>query len=245
MAMMPDSLRESDDSDAQYEFARLCRPLPDQGIITQVDSTGSSADHRLRFGFRQRLSFVNINANYDFSSNYDDISDPVDNYDQDIEWARSGARHGLGASVNFRLPLNISADTNFDWSSGSPYTLQTGDDDNFDTSSNDRPVDPLTGAMVSRNSLTGPGFFEVGMRFSTAVQLRSDAVEAGEGGPIASDGYYGQRTGLRMTIQADVRNLLNKVNFQNPSGVVSSPFFGEYTRSRDARSVQLQVRFNF
>jgi hypothetical protein len=83
------------------------------------------------------------------------------------------------------------------------------------------------------------------MQFSKAIQLRSDRVEGGEGGPIASSGYYGQRTGLRMTIQANISNLLNKVNFQNPSGVLSSPFFGLYTQAREARRVQVQARFDF
>jgi len=234
IATMPSGLTSSE----QREFARLCRPSPDEGNIDQLDSTGSSADHRLRFGFRQRLSFMNVNGSYEFSSNYDDTSTPADNYDLDAEWARSGARHGVGASVNVRLPFNFNADTSFDWRGGSPYTLRTGTDDNFDTSNNDRP------AGEPRNSLTGPGSFVVDLQFSKSVQLRSDTA-LGEGGPIAAAGYYGQRTGLRMTIQANISNLLNEVNFQNPSGVLSSPFFGKYTRASDPRRVSLQVRFDF
>jgi hypothetical protein len=235
VATMPGGLTSSE----QTEFARLCRPSPDEGNIDQLNSTGSSVDHRLRFGFRQRLSFANLNASYEYASSYDDTSDPANNYDLDAEWARSGAPHGLNASVNVRLPLNINADTSFNWSSGSPFTLRTGRDDNFDTANNDRP------AGVARNSLTGPGYFQMDMQFSKAIQLRSDRVEGGEGGPIASSGYYGQRTGLRMTIQANISNLLNKVNFQNPSGVLSSPFFGLYTQAREARRVQVQARFDF
>ena len=144
-------------------------------------------------------------------------------------------------SANFRMPWNINADTIFNWNTGQPYTLETGRDDNQDTSTNDRP------AGVPRNSLTGPGFFEVNMRLSKSIQLRSEEVfiEGAGAGPAASGGYYGQRTGLRMTIRAQIDNLLNHTNFQSFSGVQTSPFFGLPTRARAPRSVGLSVRFDF
>ena len=219
-----------------------CRPLPGRGNIVQLESTGTSRDQRVRFGFRQRMSFLNVNGSYEFSSNYSDAADnPANNYDLDAEWGRDGARHRFNASVNVRLPWNINMDTRTDWQSGEPYTLRTGTDDNRDTNNNDRPVG------VPRNSLTGPGFFEVDMELSKSIQLRSDRVEVegGAGGPVASGGYYGQRTGVRMTLSASVANLLNTVSFQNISGVMSSRFFNLPTRARDARRVSLQARFNF
>jgi hypothetical protein len=85
----------------------------------------------------------------------------------------------------------------------------------------------------------------VGINLSKAIQLRSDTVETGETGPIASGGYYGQRTGLRMTVSANVTNLLNNVNYQSFSGVRTSPFFGLPTRARDPRRMTLSVRFDF
>jgi len=219
-----------------------CRPQPARGNIDQLESTGTSQDQRLRFGFRQRMSFLNINGSYEFSSNYSDaVDNPANNYDLDAEWGRDGARHRFSASANLRLPWNVNMDTQTDWQSGDPYTLRTGTDDNRDTNNNDRPVG------VPRNSLTGPGFFEVDMQLSKSIQLRSDRVEVegGAGGPVASGGYYGQRTGVRMTLSASVSNLLNMVNFQNINGVQSSSFFGLPTRARNARRVSLQARFNF
>ncbi len=219
-----------------------CRPLPERGNIYQLESTGTSRDQSLRLGFRQRLSYLNIQGSYEFSSNYSDaVDNPADHYDLAAEWGRDGARHRLNASLNVRLPWNVNMNTRTDWRSGEPYTLRTGSDDNRDTNNNDRPPG------VPRNSLTGPGFFEVDMELSKSVQLRSDRVEVEGGGTgsIASGGYYGQRTGVRMTLSASVTNLLNKVNFQNVSGVQSSRFFGLPTRARDARRVSLQVRFNF
>ena len=193
------------------------------------------------------MSFVNINGSYTYSSNYSDTfgmssSLPADNYDLASEWGRFGSAHRINSSFNLRLPFNINANTGLNWNSGNPYSLRTGKDDNRDTNTNDRP------AGVPRNSLTGPGSFTMSMDLSKSIQLRSDRVEIGEGGstgPVAGGGYYGQRTGLRMTISVRAQNLLNNVNFQSFSGVMTSPFFRKPTRARDGRSLNGSLRFNW
>ncbi len=230
--------------------ATCVTPDPARGIVTQLESTGTGKNHTFRLGVRHRFSFLNINGNYNFNSQYDDTYGtawalPADNYDLASEWGRSRASHSVNSSFNVRLPWNINADTLLVWQSGSPYTLRTGRDDNQDGSNNDRP------AGVPRNSLTGPSFFEVGMNLSKSVQLRSDQVLiAGENGrpttgPAAGGGYYGLRTGLRMTITAEIQNLLNKVNFSSYNGIQTSSFFGLPTSARSGRKILMSARFNF
>ena len=244
--------------DATKSTRRSCQPgqdaltcvIPDPtlGVVSQLESTGTSRNHNILLGGRQRLSFLNINGNYNFNSVYADTygfgwSLPADNYDLDSEWGRSGARHRISSSFNIRLPWNINADTRLDWESGRPYTLRTGRDDNQDGSNNDRP------SGVPRNSLTGPSFFEVGMNLSKSIQLRSDQIAVGEAGPatgpVVGGGYYGQRTGLRMTLTAQIENLLNKVNYNSFNGIQTSSFFGLPTSARDGRRISLSARFNF
>ena len=121
--------------------------------------------------------------------------------------------------------------------------MGTGRDDNQDGSNNDRP------SGVPRNSLTGHSFFEVGMNLSKSIQLRSDQIAVGEGGPasgpVVGGGYYGQRTGLRMTLTAQIENLLNKVNYNNFNGIQTSSFFGLPTSARDGRRISLSAKFTF
>ena len=238
--------------------ATCLRPDPTRGNINQLESGGVSNNHNLRFGFRQRFSTVNINGSYTFSSNSSNVtggggfggfggggfgggggrnSGPSDNYDLNSEWGRFGSAHRFNASANFRLPWNINANTSFQMNSGNPYSLRTGTDDNHDTNTNDRP------AGVPRNSLVGPGYFEMGLNLSKTIQLVSPGAEVQGGGPAG--GYYGRRSGIRMTITANAQNLLNNVNFQSFSGVQTSSFFGQATRARDARQIRLTVRFNF
>ena len=87
------------------------------------------------------------------------------------------------------------------------------------------------------------------MNLSKSVQLRSDQLAIGEAGastgPVVGGGYYGQRTGLRMTLTAEIENLLNKVNYNSFNGIQTSSFFGLPTSARDGRRISLSARFNF
>jgi hypothetical protein len=53
----------------------------------------------------------------------------------------------------------------------------------------------------------------------------------------------GART--RFEVFLETYNLLNTVNFENPSGVITSGSFATYTTARDARQVQWGARIQF
>jgi len=219
------------------------RPQLERGNIIQLESTGLSSTHEFRVGFQQRFSFINVRGNYSALSAYSDVTDdpldlPADNYDMSSEWGRIAPRHGVNSSVNLRMPWNVAADMEFNWNSGDPYSIVTGRDDNRDTNTTDRP------GGVGRNSLTGPSFFEMNLNFSKTFTLVPEA-SANTQGPLAGGGYFGRRSGIRMTISAEAQNVLNKVNYDRISGVLTSPFFGKPIRARDGRQVSLSMRFNF
>jgi hypothetical protein len=46
-------------------------------------------------------------------------------------------------------------------------------------------------------------------------------------------------------ISAQISNLLNHVNFNSFSGILTSPFFGEPSQARPARSLEFNFRFTF
>jgi len=54
---------------------------------------------------------------------------------------------------------------------------------------------------------------------------------------------FGSRT--RFDVFLEAYNLLNTVNFENPSGVIVSGSFTTYTTARDARQIQWGARFQF
>ena len=219
------------------------RPLPDRGDIIQLESTGNSEDHQFRLGFQRRWSFMNVRGNYTLRSSYGDASGfgfgtPADNYNLASEWGPDDQRHEADVSVNLKLPWNLDADTQFNWSSGEPYNLETGRDDNQDSNTNDRPPG------VTRNSLTGPSFFEMDLNLSKSFILIPE-IDAGSLDAAGGGGYFGRRSGMRMTIEARAENVLNRMNVGRLSGVITSPFFGLPTRARDAREISLEMRFDF
>ena len=52
-------------------------------------------------------------------------------------------------------------------------------------------------------------------------------------------------THKRLDVFVEAYNLLNAVNYENPSGTISSASFTVYTTARDARQVQWGARFQF
>jgi len=233
------------------------RPDPTRGNIILLESSARSRYHELSLRVNQRLGSSSFNFNYTLSSNYDDtggtFSLPASSYDLSGEWGRSSQqqRHSVFAGYNFNLPWRISANTRVRLSSGRPYNITTGSDDNGDTHSNDRP----TG--ISRNSGDGPGNFEVdlGLRKTFALrrsQPRQSGARQGSSAEAAGRNFQGggaNRNGGRrdteLSINANISNLFNHTNFSRYSGVMSSPYFGRANSARSPREVELGIQINF
>lgn len=202
------------------------RPDPNEGNVLEMQSTGRSQSHSLRLGMRQRLSFVNYNASWTLSSDYGNTEGPfylpMDSRNPDADWGRSGfnARHRYNFTVNMQTPFDTLLTVGGSGSSGQPYNITTGRDDNGDQNTNDRP------AGVARNSGNGPRFFSVDATLTKTVRL-------------------GGNGGRQLSVFANVTNVLNLVNFRNPSGVMTSSYFGIPTSAADARDIEIGVRYQF
>jgi hypothetical protein len=77
---------------------------------------------------------------------------------------------------------------------------------------------------AGRNTITGPGTFNVNMALSKNVNL-------------------GRARGISIRVQAN--NVFNTVQFSSIDAVVNSPTFGQVTGVRPMRSVQVVTRFRF
>jgi hypothetical protein len=107
--------------------------------------------------------------------------------------------------------------------SGLPYTMTTGRDDNHDGLATDRPPG------VPRNTLQGPGFAELDVRWSRDFFFVKSKKDKGPAAPIGMDAF----------------NVSNRVNYAGFSGNLSSPFFGRAVAAQPPRRLQLSVRFKF
>ena len=80
---------------------------------------------------------------------------------------------------------------------------------------------------MPRNSLQGPGFVELDLRWSHAFLLKH------------------KKEGPQFTLGLDAFNVTNRVNYVTNVGNLSSPFFGQPVAAKPPRRLQLLGRFEF
>jgi hypothetical protein len=208
----------------------LLAPDPDIGVLRQIESSAHSQAHALELILRGKLSrFFNGTVQYTLGRAYNNTgginSLPANSYDLSGEWSRADfdERHRFNllgtikAGEWFNLGLALSL------TSGRPYSLTTGRDDNRDSVANDRPIG------VRRNTLQGPGAVTFDLRWSKTFPLKRSKKEEAPAIAIGVDGF----------------NVINRTNYVGFVGNLSSPFFGLPVASRPARRIQLTLGFRF
>jgi len=206
------------------------RPDPKFTQARQIESTGRLTSHSLEIGLRGALTpYFNGMIQYVFGRAWNDTGGitafPANSYDLAGEWGRADfdVRHrfnllgAVKAGKYFNLGLALTLNT------GAPYTLTTGSDDNKDSQALDRP------AGVGRNTLEGPGFAQLDLRWSRDIYFVKAKRDKGP----------------TMTVGLDAFNVFNRVNYAGFVGNLSSPFFGQAVAARPSRRLQFGVRLTF
>jgi hypothetical protein len=206
------------------------RPDPTRGVIREIESSGRSASEALQLTLRGQVTrFFNTSAQYTLSQTKNDTSGinwmPPNAYDLSLEYARADFdqrhRFDLLGTVNPGSVFNLGVALAL--YSGRPYSMTTGQD-NFNSGvANARP------AGVPRNSLEGPGYADLDLRWSRDVFF--DHAKKAEGPTL--------------TVGLDVFNVLNRVNDTSYVGTLTSPFFGRAVSAQSPRRLQLSIRARF
>jgi len=258
------------------------RPDPAQGNLHQLESSASSRYNGLSFRLDRRFSrSFSVITNYTLSCTNNDADNPqslpADNYDLRAEWARASAdrRHNLLITGPVSLKHGVYLTPFIQMNSGAPFNITTGQDDNRDTTINDRP------AGVPRNSdlpaglygrlpaicaqNCGPGQTPVLLANFLAANFPEGVRAVGAGGVnvnlSASKTFgFGHRSGqstrnrqgngneasrFKLQFSAQITNLFNHVNPGPFTGVLSSPFFNRSNRVGPARHIEFNFRFSF
>jgi hypothetical protein len=171
------------------------RPFPDRGPILQYESTGTSTRHELRLNARFNFSKFSMFANYILSSVRSDTDNsgaaPADSFDLTNEFGRASLdqRHRFFISGSYTMPWNIRISPFIFITSGRPFNITTGRDNNNDTLFTDRPTlttaddpeaiitrfgifnpNPRPGdKIIERNFGGGPGQVSVNLNFSKTI----------------------------------------------------------------------------
>ncbi|HEY1304743.1 MAG TPA: TonB-dependent receptor [Vicinamibacterales bacterium] len=210
------------------------RPNPDFLNINQIESTAFERSHSLTLTWRGRVANVfESYVQYVLASTTNDTSGafsfPANNYDLWLERgpADFDRRHRFNVMANLVLPRGFQSGWVLSASSGAPFSVTTGFDDNGDTIANDRP------AGVFRNSRRGPGTLQLDVRLAKSLDLAR----------FLGGEHSGKRH--RLDFAVDVFNALNTTNVTGVVGVLSSPFFGRGNSAAPARAVQFSARYSF
>jgi Carboxypeptidase regulatory-like domain len=138
----------------------LVRPDPSEGNIYSLESTANSRHNSFMFRADRRFGrnfslFVNYVLSWTNSDADSPQSLPANSYDLHSEWgpALTDRRNFLNVVGRLSLPHGFSLTPFLLASSGGPFNITTGQDDNFDTVINDRP------AGINRNSDLPASFY--------------------------------------------------------------------------------------
>jgi Carboxypeptidase regulatory-like domain len=223
-------LFRSRDINAPLPPLYLARPNRSLNVLRQIETSARQVTDSLEFSFRGNVTrYFTGMAQYTLGSAYNNSSGirsfPANNYDLSGEWSRADSdqrqRFNILGTMKAGRLFNVGVALQAE--SGRPYSMTTGRDDNHDGLALDRP------AGVRRNSLEGPGYLGLDLRWSKDFLL---------------DGSKKEKS-PKLTAALDAFNVTNRVNYSGYIGNLSSPFFGRAIASRPARRLQLSMRFAF
>jgi hypothetical protein len=204
------------------------RPDPNFSLVRQIESTGRLAGHSLEVGLRGNITrYFNGMVQYVFGHARNDTGGittfPANSHDLTGEWGRADFdirhRFNLLGAIKAGKYFNLGAALALN--SGAPYTIITGRDDNDDSLTLERP------AGVGRNTVEGPGYAQLDLRWSREFHLNK------------------QKEGPKLTVGLNALNVTNRVNFAGYVGNLNSPLFGQAVAARPSRRLQLSLQFAF
>jgi hypothetical protein len=212
----------------------------------QVVFLGVDQHSYKRFGIFVGYLYFNLKTDADSATLF-----PQSSYSDRGETARASweSTHRLFAIGQLNLPQKLSLTSQFDASSGDPYDVLTGMDNNGDGVFNDRPsltAEQGTGTYqtpfgllnttgingsLGRNAGTMPALIHLDTNLSRTFELPSHG--------LSSDKHQS------VTLNARSANLLNHTNVTNVGNVVGSPTFTQSLAAEAARRVEFGIRYTF
>ncbi|MBI3939647.1 MAG: TonB-dependent receptor [Acidobacteria bacterium] len=245
------------------------RPLPNQGPVLQFESSGLSTGHELTFGLQAYIKQLSLYTNYTLASAHSDTdgasSGPASSYDLASEFGRASydQRHQFSLGGSFTLPSNLFVSPFIVITSGQPFNITTGRDNNNDTLFADRPSfarpgdpdavvtrfgvfnpNPAPGElMIPRNFGRGSGEVSVSLHLSRSFDLSRPGGRAAQGAAGNPDKPNERK--YRLTFSASVQNLLNHTNLASFNEVVTSPAFGKANSALGPRQIELSLTLGF
>jgi Carboxypeptidase regulatory-like domain len=212
----------------------------------QYESIGRSSEHELLVGLRGSIGQNTVVANYTFGQRYGNTDGaatlPANSYDLSAEWGplSNDRRHDFVAGANLALPHGVFLSPFITFTSGRPFNITTGRDDNTDSVFTDRPAFANPG---DRNAIATPyGLFNPNPQPGDPIIPRNFGREPSQTTVNLAVSKTFQKA---IAISLSVENLMNAARLYGTNGVITSPTFGLPNLALNGRRFELGVRYNF
>ena len=240
---------------ASNDPAAAPRPLTANLNLFEYGRTGRFAGPFAFLGvnhFAQRFSLISGYLYNGFRTNADNPNlFPQSTYQKSRDWARptGSPTHSLFAVIIYSLPFKIGSTTNLSISSGAPYDVTTGFDNNGDGVFNDRPSSVTASGvgvyatrfgLLSTNRVNGDLQRNIGTMPATVhldLSLNRSFTFKEKHGAVLH----------QQTLRFDARaaNLLNHANYTAADGIVGTPQFGLPVAADYGRRLEFGARLSF
>jgi hypothetical protein len=206
------------------------RPDPRVNVLRWIESAGRFESNAIEVNLRgDLLPRFNGLVQYVYGRNATNTGGlswyPAASYAPNGEWGRADTdrRHRfnlLGTAPLHRwMTLGIAASLE----SGPPFNITTGRDENNDGLAADRPLG------VTRNTGIGPETLQLDLRWIRKFVLSRSSKDKAP----------------TCTLSLDAFNVLNRTNYVNYAGALTSPFYGRAVQAQPGRRMQVRVLVEF
>ncbi len=241
---------------AKGPLATNPRPYPQFSSVTVINSLTNSDYDALQAQLRKRFKGTTWQVSYTYakaiSDNTNDNAstntDPWNTFGNDDRGLdENDRRQALSVSAIAPLPWGIQLSTIVSLRNGNPWDVTAGVDLDRDGNNQDRPagLQKNSGGRASEANLAIINAFRQSRNLApiTMDQLSRTSADKVVDMRATKQFRVGARASFEMFLEA--YNLLNAVNFENPSGAITSGSFTTYTTARDARQIQWGARIQF
>lgn len=232
------------------------RPYPQFGSVTLINSLTNSDYDALQAQLRRRFRGSTWQVSYTWAKAVSDNTNDNASFNTD-PWNTFGnddrgldendRRHALSVSTIAPLPWGIQLSTILSLRTGNPWDITAGADLDRDGNNQDRPAGLVKNAG-GRASDANLAIINAFRQSRNLAPITMDQLTRTSGDTLvdlrATKMFeVGARTRFELFLEA--YNVLNTVNYENPSGVITSGSFATYTTARDARQIQWGARIQF
>ena len=221
-------------------------------INSLTDSSYDALQAQLRRRFRNstwQVSYTLAKAiSFGTNDNASFNTDPWHTFGNDDRGLdENDRRQALSVSVIAPLPWGVQLATIVSLRNGNPWDITAGVDLDRDGNNQDRPagLQKNSGGTKSETNLAIVNAFRQSRTLAPITMEQLSRTSADRLVDLRATKQFKIRSRTRVEVFLEAYNLLNGVNYENPSGVITSGSFTSYTTARDARQIQWGARIQF